>query len=162
MESRVGFERHPANWVSWYGARAYCQWAGGDLPTAEQWEYAARSIDGRAYPWGSESPTRSRAVFGRSPNSFLTSLQPVDALLEGASPFGALNMAGSVKEWVQDTDPNNPANRILRGGSWTSPAEAIYTYSQESLPANVQARSITELAYVDVGFRCAMPLSVKP
>lgn len=162
MEAKAGFERYPVNWVSWYGARAYCQWAGGDLPTAEQWEYAARAIDGRIYPWGSETPTSSRAIFGGAANSFLTKLKPVDALPDGASPFGATNMAGSLKEWVLDADETNPVNRILRGGSWISPADAIFVYTQEILPADIQASPITNLAYIDVGFRCAMPLAAKP
>lgn len=162
MEAKAGFERYPVNWVSWYGARAYCQWVGGDLPTAEQWEYAARAIDGRTYPWGSESPTSSRAIFGGTANSFLTKLKPVGALPDGASPFGATNMAGSLKEWVLDADETNPANRILRGGSWISPANAIFVYTQDSLPADIQARPITNLVYIDVGFRCAMPLAAKP
>ncbi|MEJ2749005.1 MAG: SUMF1/EgtB/PvdO family nonheme iron enzyme, partial [Anaerolineae bacterium] len=69
IQAKAGYERYPINWVSWYGAQAYCQWVGGDLPTAEQWEYAARSIDGRIYPWGDKPPTSSLAIFGGSRNS---------------------------------------------------------------------------------------------
>ncbi len=165
MEAKAGYERYPINWVSWYGAKDYCQWAGGDLPTSEQWEYAARAIDGRVYPWGNESPTSSRAIFGGNPNntnSFAAILKPVDALPDGASPFGAYNMGGSLKEWVLDADESNSTSHILRGGSWASPADGIFVYTEESLPADIQARPIASLDYWDVGFRCAMPLSANP
>lgn len=162
MEAKAGFERYPINWVSWYGAQAYCQRVGGDLPTAEQWEYAARAIDGRVYPWGDEPPTRSRAIFGGSRNSFTTLLAPVDALPDGVSPFNAYNMAGSIREWVQDTAPGDSDSRILRGGSWISSDDELLTYAQTELPADLNALSVESLGYWDVGFRCAMPLSAKP
>jgi formylglycine-generating enzyme required for sulfatase activity/energy-coupling factor transporter ATP-binding protein EcfA2 len=161
LEPKAGFETYPVNWVSWYGAQAYCQWVGGDLPTAEQWEYVARAIDGRTYPWGDGNPTSRLAVYGGSVNSFSTKLKAVDALLDGASPFGALNMAGSMREWLLDTDLEDENYRLLRGGSWTSSTDKITTYAQTSLPADIQARNITSLDYWDAGFRCAMPTTAK-
>ncbi|KAA3659384.1 MAG: hypothetical protein DWQ04_22510 [Chloroflexi bacterium] len=51
------FADHPVNNVSWYGANAYYNWVKGQLPTEAQWEYAARGIDSRLYPWGITIPT---------------------------------------------------------------------------------------------------------
>ena len=92
-EAEPGFEDYPMNAVTWFGAQAYCQWVDARLPTEAEWELAARGIDGRVYPWGNQPPDANRAIFG---GVDFSALQPVDALPEGASYYGVLNMAGSV------------------------------------------------------------------
>ena len=92
------YDRYPVTRVSWSQANAYCQWAGGRLPTSAEWEYAARGTDGRLFPWGDTPPTPQLA----NVEDFYHDLLPVDALPDGRSPFGLYNMTGNVWEWVQD------------------------------------------------------------
>lgn len=163
-----GFEKYPANHVSWYGASAYCQWVGGRLPTEAEWEYGARGTDGRLYPWGDEPPNQFLAVF--SSESF-QDLKPVDALPDGASPFGALAMAGSMWEWVSDwydddyyaispaenpTGPNAGSEKVARGGAWpnNNRADRVRTANRSANPPNFVSSA--------VGFRCAVPITNLP
>jgi len=106
---------HPMVRVTWHEAKAYCSWAGGDLPTEAQWERAARGTDGQKYPWGnewnpdmcvhnSETLKRSRTEpVNRRANIFVTDL-------------GHTDMAGNVSEWC--LEHNQYGDCILRGSSW--------------------------------------------
>ena len=100
---RKGFENYPANNVSWLGAYAYCQWKGKRLPTEAEWEKAARGDDSRIYPWGNRTPDVTKARYNQKwEEKNLNVMVPVDALNEGASYYGVLNMSGNVWEWVND------------------------------------------------------------
>lgn len=97
FEAAQGHADHPVTETTWAGARAYCVWRGGDLPTEAQWEAAARGTDDRTYPWGSAAPDDTRVfASGRTGDT-----APVGSRLAGASPFGLLDMAGSLAEWTR-------------------------------------------------------------
>jgi formylglycine-generating enzyme required for sulfatase activity len=90
----------PVSSISWDDAAAFCAFVGKRLPTEAEFERAARGDDGRTYPWGNEPPTPERAVFGASCTA------NVGTHPQGAGPFGHLDLAGNVWEWIADVfDP---------------------------------------------------------
>lgn len=162
-EAQPGYEQFPINNVSWYGAQAYCEWVGAQLPSEAEWELAARGTDDRLYPWGNEPPDEDRAIFNFETTHFPFALQPVNSHEPGSSPFDVYNMAGGVWEWVADTyiangytngngNPSNSAPHVLRGGGYTSPPADLRISNRHSAPPD-------ETLQPGVGFRCARPLN---
>lgn len=114
---RQGFERYPANNVSWYGADAYCRWKGQRLPSEAEWEKAGKGVDMRTYPWGNSPPDPVKARYGQKiEDSGLHVMVPVDSLNSGVSPYGMYNMAGNVWEWVADWYRQNYCDFCDPGG----------------------------------------------
>lgn len=107
---------HPMNCIDWEQATSYCLAQGKRLPASAEWTLAAYGTDGRRYPWGNDEPT-GRACWQRRDTSTTKGKGTCGggAFPSGASPFGALDMAGSLWEWTRDADG---ANRVLRGGAW--------------------------------------------
>ena len=144
-DSKVNGDDQPVVGVDWNQAQAYCQWAGRQLPTEAQWERAARGAqaDGRIYPWGNQPATCEYAVMKDGSGSGCGKgdvAWPVGSKPKGASPYGALDMAGNVWEWVADwyedkyyanSPPRNPVGpssgqyRVLRGGSFDDGAHYV-------------------------------------
>ncbi len=88
--------RQPISSISWDDAKTFCGWLGKRLPTEAEWEKAARGTDGRKYPWGNEPPDETRGVFASNRTA------DVGSRPNGAGPFGHLDMAGNVWEWLED------------------------------------------------------------
>ncbi len=162
---RPGLEAFPINNVNWNGAKAFCKWKGKRLPTEAEWEKAARGADKRLFPWGNTPPTPEQARYLQAWTEERKHrvMVPVDALEAGKSPYGVFNMAGNVKEWVDDwydreyyTEESDYANprgpiggefKVLRGGSWRDLAGFIYS--------SFRNNSYPDTRLEDYGFRCA-------
>jgi formylglycine-generating enzyme required for sulfatase activity len=111
---------HPATEVTWEEAAAFCAWAGARLPTGAEWEAAARGTDERAWPWGADFDA-DRCACAEAGFGWTTA---VTAHPDGASPFGAEQLAGNVWEWVADR-PDEDGWRRVRGGSYLDHAWGV-------------------------------------
>lgn len=169
----LALQQHPIVNVTWDDAKAYADWAGVQLPTEAQWEYAARGPQGHNYPWGGTA-TAVDWYNGWDPtkcsNMYTTTYQNISTWPVGSFPTdmswcGTLDMAGNVWEWCTDwysssyysmspsTNPTGPVtgtSQVLRGGSWYS--DIYYQFDCRS----VSRRSSGGYWY-NMGFRCVTP-----
>jgi formylglycine-generating enzyme required for sulfatase activity len=157
------------DYVNWEMAVDFCRWVSGitgklvNLPTEAQWEKAARGTDARLYPWGDQEPNEKLANFGKKFEDGSHALTPVGKFPAGASPYGVLDMAGNINQWVLDwysnqyykespgTNPAGPDSgkyRVMRGG--------LYYYTNGLLSSYYRHCGIPTTFVAGYGFRCVL------
>lgn len=134
---------HPVVFITWRDANAYAQWAKKSLPTAQQWEKAARGPKGNLYPWG-DQPTASKC---NTRESDIGTTTPVGRYHSGVSSYGAYDMCGNTWEWC--SSPSEGDRFELKGSAFTSPFF-------RAMPANFNDAA-ADMLDDDTSFRCATP-----
>jgi len=161
FHAKPEYANHPAVAITWFGAKAYCEYFGWRLPSEIEWEKAARGTDGRAYPWGD-------AIAKNQANSY-NSLDPFErgigaqgdttpvgfyngktyagyATRDAQSAYGLYDMAGNVWQWTGEVYKGTHY-RYLRGGSKQNYEYNLRVWTRNSAEPDYYAAS--------VGFRCA-------
>lgn len=139
----AGKEKHPIAEISYFEAEAYCKAVGKRLPTLNEWEKAARGTDGREYPWGNKFDPAKANTLDAGKNG----TTPVGSYSNGQSPYGVMDMAGSLWEWVDAWDSADKKYRLSMGGSYFDDADMAKVYSE--------LKAIPDDQHEYVGFRCA-------
>ena len=103
----------PAVFIDWFDAYAYAKWKGRRLPTEREWERAARGMDGRRYPWGSDERAGAANIYKGDPTRKW--VEP-GSYPDDRSPYGVLDMGGNVSQWTSSVDPSG--NPVIRGGNF--------------------------------------------
>ena len=140
----AGRDDHPVVLVTWAEADEFCRWRGARLPTAEEYEKAARGVEGRVYPWGDDFAADRLNSGVAGPGDTVR----VGSFPDGASPYGVLDMAGNVFHWTSTPWPGRAAHMTVKGSAWDD-------FAGLGRGAALHSRLRTA-RHVLVGFRCAM------
>ena len=173
-DNQLNRPNQPVVGVSWHECQAYCRWRSAaegqhyHLPSEAEWEKAARGTDGRQYPWGNKfDASRLNSLEG---DQFVYLTTPVGIYSTGANPYGCLDMAGNVWEWVEDdwhdsyddapddgsawVDNPRGTYRVVRGGSWGNDAHDCRSARRGGNTPDHRS--------ADIGFRLARSLALGP
>ena len=161
-------KNHPANCVTWHGAKAYCEWLGKRLPTEAEWENAAKSGKVQIYPWGN-TPVAScdnTVMKGSANGCGSNTTSPIGSKPDGVSEQGIFDLSGNVAEYTSDwyekkfysteeasnadtqgpDEPEKDKFKVIRGGS--------YIYGENHARSSYRGSAKLADPAIDFGFRC--------
>ena len=165
FEAKPEYANHPMVHVTWFGAKAFCEFYGWRLPTELEWERAARGDDDRPYPWGKDiGPGNANYYHSDDPFESIYGKQgdttPVGFYNGGTyggfetqdspSPYGLYDMAGNVWQWMGNVYEYQHY-RYMRGGSRMEYEPYLRVWARNNAGPDFHSSS--------VGFRCVRDLS---
>ncbi len=137
-----GTADHPVTYISWDQAQAYAEWAGKRLPTAEEWELAARGLRGQSFPWGNTFTEQNVNIGKKNGSTAAVGTHPDDV-----SEYRVYDLGGNVMEWTMTPYQDSRDFFVLKGSSWNG--DPVEARGANQTPGE----AIYQLGHI--GFRCA-------